>query len=122
MTLFCLGGAVQIYENSAQFCSHNRGSIPRRGGEGLLSPRHRVQTGCGTHSASYPVGAVRSFPGAARGRGVKLTTHLRVVPGLGMSGTIRPLPKFVFMAWYLVKHSDSFTFTLTVCVPGEELK
>jgi hypothetical protein len=28
-----------------------------------------------------------------------------------MRGAIPPLPQYVFMAWCLVKHRDSFTFT-----------
>jgi len=28
-----------------------------------------------------------------------------------MRGAIPPLPQYVFMAWCLVKHMDSFTFT-----------
>jgi hypothetical protein len=28
-----------------------------------------------------------------------------------MRGTIPPLPQYAFMAWYLVKHRDNFTFT-----------
>jgi len=28
-----------------------------------------------------------------------------------MSGATPPLPQYVFMAWCLVKHKDSFTFT-----------
>jgi hypothetical protein len=27
-----------------------------------------------------------------------------------MHGAIPPLPQYVFMAWYLVKHRDNFTF------------
>jgi len=30
-----------------------------------------------------------------------------------MRGAIPP-PQYVFMAWYLVKHRDNFTFTLPV--------
>jgi hypothetical protein len=29
-----------------------------------------------------------------------------------MRGAIPPLPKYVFMAWYLAKHRDNFTFYL----------
>jgi hypothetical protein len=43
---------------------------------------------------------------------VKLTTHLHLMPTSRMSGTIPPLPQYVFMAWCLVKHRDNFTFTL----------
>jgi hypothetical protein len=47
---------------------------------------HNVQTGSGTHPASYPIGTVCSFSGgkAASGRGVNLTTHLHLVPRSSM--------------------------------------
>jgi hypothetical protein len=32
-------------------------------GAGNFSLHHRVQTGCGAHPASYPMGTVGSFPG-----------------------------------------------------------
>jgi hypothetical protein len=32
-------------------------------------------------------------------RGVKLTTHLHLMPRLRMRGTIPPLPQYVFRAW-----------------------
>jgi hypothetical protein len=32
-------------------------------GAGNFSPYHRVQNGCGAHSASYPMGTRGSFPG-----------------------------------------------------------
>jgi hypothetical protein len=35
-------------------------------------------------------------------RGVELTTHLHLVPRLKMRGAIPPLPRYVFMAWYLI--------------------
>jgi len=43
-----------------------------------------------------------------------LTTHLNLVPTLRIRGAILPLPPYVFMAWYLVKHRDNFTFTLRI--------
>jgi hypothetical protein len=46
------------------------------------------------------------------GRGVKLTTHLHLVPRSRMCGAIPPLPHYVCMAWRLVKHMDNFTFYL----------
>jgi hypothetical protein len=46
----------------------DRGSISDRGWE-FFFHRHRVQTGSGTHPASYPMGTVCSFPGGkATGR------------------------------------------------------
>jgi hypothetical protein len=41
---------------------------------------------------------------------VKLTTHLHLVPRSRMRGGIPPLPRYVFMAWCLVKHRENFTF------------
>jgi hypothetical protein len=42
------------------------------------------------------------------GRGVKLTTHLHLVPRSRMRGSIPPLSQYVFMAWCLVKHRYNF--------------
>jgi len=42
---------------------------------------------------------------------VKLTTHLLIVPRLRMRGPIPPLPQYIFVAWYLVKHRDNFAFS-----------
>jgi hypothetical protein len=44
--------------------------------------------------------------------GVKLTTHINLVPRSRMRGAIPPFPQYVFMAWCLVKHRDNFTFCL----------
>jgi len=33
-----------------------------------------------------------------------------------MSGAITPLPKYVFMAWCLVKHRDNFTFIIMLYI------
>jgi hypothetical protein len=64
---------------------------------------------------------IQWLPGAlslgVSGRGVKLTTHLHLAPSSGMRGAIPPLPQYVFMAWYLVKHRDNFTFTCTSTIP-----
>jgi len=50
---------------------------------------------------------IQWVPGA--GRGVKLTTHLHLVPRSRMRGAIPPLPRYVLMARCLVKHRDKFT-------------
>jgi hypothetical protein len=58
----------------------DRGSRVRfPAGAGNSSLHHRVQTGSGAHPASYPMGTGGSFPGI-NGRGLKLTTHLHLVP------------------------------------------
>jgi hypothetical protein len=41
--------------------------------------------------------------------GVKLDTHLLLVPTSRMRGVI---PPYIFMAWYVVKHRDNFTLLL----------
>jgi len=41
---------------------------------------------------------------------VMLNTHFHLVPRLKMRGAMPPLPQYIFMAWYLVKHRDNFTF------------
>jgi hypothetical protein len=40
--------------------------------------------------------------------GVKLATHLHLVPSLRIHGAIPPLAPYIFVAWYLVKHRDNF--------------
>jgi hypothetical protein len=55
-------------------------SVPGRGRD--FSLRHRVQTDSGAHPASYPI----------RNKGVKLTTHLPLVPRLRIRGAVSPLP------------------------------
>jgi ribosomal protein L32 len=41
----------------------DQGSIPDTGNDGNFSLRHRVQTVCGTHSASCPMGTGVSYDG-----------------------------------------------------------
>jgi hypothetical protein len=41
----------------------DRGSIPGRGSDESFSLRHRVHTGSGPHSDSYPMGTMGSFSG-----------------------------------------------------------
>jgi hypothetical protein len=69
-----------------------------------FSLHHRVQNGCGAHPASYPVGT------RATSLGVKLTTHLRLMPSEN-AWRYTSTPQYVFMAWCLVKHRNTFTFT-----------
>jgi hypothetical protein len=49
-------------------------------GAGNFSLHHRVQNDTEAHPASYPMGTMTFFPGGKSGRGVKLTTHLLLVP------------------------------------------
>jgi hypothetical protein len=68
--------------------------VPAGGGNFSL---HRVQTSSGAHPASYPMGTRGSFPG------MKLTTHIHLVPRSRLRGAIPPLPHYAFMAWCSVK-------------------
>jgi len=64
---------------------------------------------------------VQLFPQGWSSQGMKLTTHLYLIPTLRMHGALPLLPHmsswcgsylskgYVFMAWYLVKNRDNFT-------------
>jgi hypothetical protein len=72
------------------------GSSPGRGWE--FSPHHRVQTGSGAHSASYPVGTRGSFlgvklPGREADHSPPYSAEVK------MCGVIPPLPQYAFIAW-----------------------
>jgi hypothetical protein len=41
----------------------DRDSFPSRNNDGIVSLRHLVQTGSGSHLDSYPMGTRGSFPG-----------------------------------------------------------
>jgi hypothetical protein len=56
------------------------------------------------------MGTRGSFPEGKAG--VKLTTHLHLVPMSRIRGAIPPLPQYVFTACCLVKHGDNFTLPL----------
>jgi hypothetical protein len=66
--------------------------VPVRAGN--FSLHHRVQNCSWTHPASYPMGTTDSFPKAILAEGVKLTTHLHLVPKKRMHGAIPPLPQY----------------------------
>jgi hypothetical protein len=85
----------------------DRGSKVRfPAGAGNFSLHHRVQTGSEAHPASCPMGM-------GGGRGVKLTTHLHLVPRLKNEWSYTSTPQYAFMAWCSAKrHRDNFTFTL----------
>jgi hypothetical protein len=72
-------------------------------GAGNVSLHHRVQTGSGAHPASYPMSTKGSFPQCKAAGGVKLTTHLHLVPRPRMCGPIPPLLQYASMAWYSFK-------------------
>jgi hypothetical protein len=71
------------------------------GGKGISSLLHIVQTGSGTQPACNPFGIGVLFPWKQSGRGVKLTTHLRLVPSLRMVDLYIHSPKRL-QAWSLI--------------------
>jgi hypothetical protein len=75
-------------------------------GDGNFSLHYSVPNGSGAHPASYPMG---TGGWKQSGQGVKLTTHLHLVPRSGMRGAIPPLSQYVFMAWCLVTQRDLVT-------------
>jgi hypothetical protein len=84
--------------------------VPIPAGVGNFSRHHSVRTGSGAQLASsYPKGL---FPWGLSGRGVKLTTHLHLVPMSRICGAIPPLSTppirfhVVVLSW---KHRDNFT-------------
>jgi hypothetical protein len=50
---------------------------------------------------------------------VKLTIDLHLVQRLRMRGAVPPLPHYVLMAWYLLKHRDNTTFTFCFKCEGK---
>jgi len=46
-----------------------------------------------------------STPEDKRGRDVKLTTHLHLVPGSRMRGAVPSFPQYAFVTWCWVKKS-----------------
>jgi hypothetical protein len=68
----------------------------------MFSFRHRVQTGCGAHPASYPMGTGGSFLGskaAEREAHHSLPTSVEVKNASSYTSA----SKYVFMLWCLIK-------------------
>jgi hypothetical protein len=80
-------------------CLQRQDSNPDRGKTFLRN----VQTGTVSSPASYVMGNGGSFPGVKRlaGRGVKLTTHLRLATNLRMVW-LYSFPPYVLMAKCLI--------------------
>jgi hypothetical protein len=81
-------------------------------GSGMFSSRHRPDRFWGPQSL-LSNGYRGLFPRVYSGRGVKVTTHLHLVPRSRKRGSIHPLPHTPsWRSVYLVKHRQNFTFTL----------
>jgi hypothetical protein len=87
----------------------DRGSRVRfPAGAGNFSLHHRVQNGSGAHPAPIQWVPWTLSVGLKRPRR-EADTHLHLVPRLRM-WSYTSTPQHVFMAWYLVKLRDNFTF------------
>jgi len=60
-----------------------------------FSPHHRVQTGCGTHPASWVPGVLSLW---VKRPEREADNHLHLMPSSSMHGTIPPVPQYTFMA------------------------
>jgi hypothetical protein len=107
---------------------------------GNFSLHHRVQNGSGAPSSLLSNGYQGIYPWGQSGMGVKLTTHLNLVPRLRMHGVIPPVSQYVFVAWCSVKKSAGKTLHLPLkyltlwdahvlfakflgnCIPMEDLR
>jgi hypothetical protein len=91
---------------SGLWAGYSRVAVPA--GTGNFSLHHRVQNGSGARPASYPMGTRGSFPGgkATGVRGMKLTTHLHLVPRSSMRGVIPLLPNTP--SWRGAQHRVNF--------------
>jgi len=81
-------------------------------GEKYFSFQKSVQTDSRAHPLSYSANNGGSYSGRFRGRGVKLTTHIHLVPKLRMSTAIR-----------LLSHTSSFVyrdFNFMICIKNNE--
>jgi hypothetical protein len=80
-------------------------------GAGNFSLHHRVQNGSEAHSASSPLGPGTLSLGVKRpGREADHSSPSSAEVKNAWSYTFTP--QYVFMAWYLFKHRDNFTFSL----------
>jgi hypothetical protein len=91
----------------------DRGSIPGRDRD-FFSSLQRPDCFWDLPSL-LPKGYHDLFPWGQSGRGMKLTTHLHLVPKSRMRGAILSFPQYAFMTWCSVKkkHRDNFTFAFT---------
>ena len=86
------------------------GSFPGRGEKYFFSPNHPFQL-WGSPSLIFSM-CQQPFPQGSNSWGMKLATHLPIVPSLRMSGAIPMLPLFAFMSWKGTLHF-CFYFSVT---------
>jgi len=74
----------------------------------IFPVRYRVQTNSGTHSASYPMNVWVLPPWREPDLSPPSSAEIKNAWGYSSS------PPYVFMEWYLFKHTCNFTFTLII--------
>jgi hypothetical protein len=78
----------------------------------FLPPNH-VQIGSGAHPVSYPKCGGGSFLGSKAGGSWSWPFRLHLVSTRKNAWSYTSIPQYVFMAWYLLKYREKFTFTFT---------
>jgi hypothetical protein len=86
--------------------------VPYMPWESDLSLLQSVQTGSGTHSASYSMDTEGSFLVGMVAGGITTTIHPHLVPGLSMSGAILPLPHT--FSWHAQGHLYIYLLQLPI--------
>jgi hypothetical protein len=106
-------GAFIIFKVIFKYTTKSRDSsvgITTRLWAGNFSLHHWVQNGSGSHPASYPTGTGGSFRGS-KAAGAWSCPLIPSSAEVKNAWSYTSSPKYVFMAWCLVKHRDKFTFT-----------
>jgi hypothetical protein len=87
-----------------------RGSFPGEGDNVIsFSLRHRIKTGSGP-----PQPPIQRIPGDLTPGAKRPGREADHSPPTSADNAIPSLPKYVFIAWYLLKYRDNFTFTFTI--------
>jgi hypothetical protein len=92
-------------------------SIPGRGSDGFFSLCLHLQTASETHPALYPMGIGGSNPS---GKATEAWCWLHISSQCRSQEWVELYLhyQYVFMAWYLVKHKENFTFTFAFTMNG----
>jgi hypothetical protein len=77
-------------------------------GADVSSLRHSVYTGAGAYPSSCPVGTAGGLYSGVKWPRRESDDHSPSSGAEVNAWSIPPLPHYVFMAWCLVKHRDSF--------------
>jgi hypothetical protein len=99
---------TEYLAQSLSYGLDNWGSIPGR--DRCFSHLHLVQTGSGAHPGSYPMGTGGNSP-RVKMLGREADHSPLSSAEFKNAWSCTSTPPYIFMAWYLFKHRDNFTFT-----------